>query len=189
MNLRSSIRSPTIPRLFSAPLSTVAAVVDFEVQKFTRVCAKTEVELKAGDEFYSFLMREGASTVRKDVAATAWEGPPEECLGWWKSEVPDPKSKKLHWAPHDVMLHYFADTEGQPEQADVRYILALLMIRRRIFRLEETETDDDGRDVMVLYCSRNESEYNVPEVSMTPERATEIQALLSELLVDAGGNK
>ena len=164
-------------------------MVDFEVKRFTRVCAKTEVELKAGDEFYSFIVRDGSETVRKDVAAASWDGPPEDCLGWWKSEVPDPKSKKLHWAPHDVMLHYFADTEDQPEQADVRYILALLMIRRRIFRLEETETGDDGREVMLLYCSRNETEYKVPEVAMTPERAKEIQALLSELLVDAGSNK
>ena len=161
-------------------------MIDFEVQKFTRVCAKTEKEFKPGDRFYSYLIRDGGETVRQDVAASEWDGPPEDCVGWWKSEVPDPKSKKLNWAPHEVMLHYFSETEGKPEEQDLRYILALLMIRRRILRLEDTQHDDSGREIMMLYCSRNESEYEVPVVSLTLERTEEVQAILSNLLVDAG---
>ena len=161
-------------------------MLDFEVQRFSRVCAKSGRELKPGDEFFSYLIREGSETVRKDVAADQWDGPTVECLAWWKSEVPDPKSKKVHWAPHDVMLHYFAETEDKPEQLEVRYVLALLMIRRRIFRLEVTETDDDGNEIMVLYCSRNESEYQVPVVAISADRAKEVQSLLSQLLVDVG---
>ena len=158
----------------------------FEVQRFTRVCAETAAELKPGETFYSYLIRDGSQTARKDVSATAWTGPPDDCLGWWKSEVPDPKSKKVHWAPHDVMLHYFAETEGKPDQLDVRYILSLLMIRRRIFRLEETETSDEGQETLVLYCSRNETEYHVPVVDIDSERAVQVQGLISQLLVDAG---
>jgi len=161
-------------------------VLDFEVQRFTRVCAKTERDLTPGETFFSYLIRDGSETVRKDVAADAWTGPPDDCLAWWKSEVPDPKSKKMHWAPHDVMLHYFAETEGKSAESDVRYILSLLMIRRRIFRLEETETREQGQEVMVLYCSRNETEYEVPVVKISAERASEVQVLLSQLLVDAG---
>lgn len=143
-------------------------------------------ELRPGDKFFSYLIRDGGTTIRKDVAAEAWEGPPDECLGWWQSEVPDAKSRKMHWAPHEVMLHYFDETEDKPEEADVRYILALLLIRRRIFRLEETQSDEQGLEVLVMYCSQNESEYEVPVVDVSPERATEVQALLSQLLVDVG---
>lgn len=161
-------------------------MLDFEVQRFTRICSESGCELKPGEPFYSYLIRDGSETVRKDVSADAWSGPPEDCLGWWKSEVPDPKSKKIHWAPHDVMLHYFADTEGKPDQADIRYILSLLMIRRRIFRLEETEINDYGQETLVLYCSRNEMEYHVPVIDLDAERVTEVQGLISKLLVDAG---
>ena len=161
-------------------------MLDFEIQRFTRVCSKTQRELKPGDEFYSYLVHLGAETVRKDIVADQWKGPPEECLAWWKSEVPDLKSTKMHWAPHDVMLHYFAETEGKPEAADVLYVLALLMIRRRIFRLELTETDDQGNETMILYCSRNETEYQVQVVQISRERAKEVQSLLSQLLVDVG---
>ena len=161
-------------------------MLDFDVKKFTRVCAKTDRELKAGDVFYSYLVRDGSETARRDVCEQAWDGPPDECLGWWKSEVPDPKSTKMNWAPHEVMLHYFGETEDKPDQADMRYVLALLMVRRRIFRLEESKTQEDGTETLTLFCSRNDTEYEVPVVEVTSERAAELQTLVSELLVDVG---
>jgi hypothetical protein len=162
-------------------------VLDFDVQRFSRVCAVTQRELVPGDAFYSVLIRDGGGVVRQDIFSDAWTGPPDECLGWWKSEVPDPKNKKLQWAPHDVMLHYFAETEDKLDQKDVRYVLTLLMVRRRIFRLEETETNADGREEMILFCPRTENEHRVEVVSVGQQRAREIQELLAQLLVDAGG--
>ena len=178
----------TIPRPLCTPKSYCGVLVlDFEVQRFTRVCAKTDRALKPGDAFYSALVRDGSNVSRQDVVADAWEGPPEDCLAWWKSEVPDPKAKRIHWAPHDVMLNYFAELDDQKDQGDVRYLLSLLMIRRRIFRLEETETDDEGHETMILFCPRNENEYCVNVTTVSQDRAREIQDLLAQLLVDAAG--
>ena len=162
-------------------------MLDFEVQRFTRVCAKTGRALKPGDSFYSALVRDGSDVSRQDVVADAWDGPPEDCLAWWKSEVPDPKAKRIHWAPHDVMLHYFSELEDQADQTDVRYVLSLLMIRRRVFRLEGTETDDAGHESMILFCPRNENEYRVDVTTVSQDRAREIQKQLAQLLVDAAG--
>ncbi len=85
------------------------------------------------------------------------------------------------------MLHYFAELEDQVDQADVRYVLSLLMIRRRVFRLEETETDDEGHETMILFCPRNENEYRVDVTTVSQDRVREIQDLLAQLLVDAAG--
>jgi len=161
-------------------------VLDFEVKKFTRVCAETESEFKPGDIFYAYLIRDGGETVRRDVSAEAWNGPPEDCIAWWKSCVPDLKSKKLNWAPNDVMLHYFHETDDKPAELDIRYVLALLLIRRRIFKLEDTTEDEQLGEALVCYCSKNETEYTVPVVKISPERSVEIQSLLSQLMVDAG---
>lgn len=167
------------------PQDWTLSVLDFEVKRCTRVCAKTDRALQPGDVFYSYLTRDGGETVRIDVAADAWEGPPEDCVGWWKSNVPDLKSKKMNWAPDDVMLHYFAETEGCDDQADIRYILALLMVRRRIFRLEESETLD-GQEMLVLFCGKNNTEYRVSVEPISAARSQEVQELLAQLLVDAG---
>jgi len=157
-------------------------MLDFEVQRFTRRCCKSDRPFEPGEAVYSALVAKGADVIRQDFSEEAWSGPPEGTIGWWKSTVPDIHATKMHWAPNDVILHYFEQLEGSADKSDMRYVLALLMIRRRIVRLEETETDDAGSEVFVLYCPRNEREYRVEVVDPPGPRIGEIQDELAELL-------
>ena len=157
-------------------------MVDFEVQRCTRKCAKTDREFLPNEEFYSALVAEGSGVVRYDYSKGAWESPPDNVLGWWKSRMPEPNAKKVNWAPNDVMLHYFEQLADDPANLDVRYVLALLMIRRRVVRLEETRHDGAGGEQMVLYCPKNENEYVIPVAEPIGTRVQEIQSALSRLL-------
>jgi hypothetical protein len=162
-------------------------MIDYEVQRCTRRCAATGRELRPSEEFYSTLTAEGSLVVRRDYSAEAWQGPPEGVLGWWKSHMSEPSAKKLHWAPNDVMLELLEGLEGRRDKQDMRYVLALLLIRRRVVRLEATERDEQNREVSVLYCPRRETTYRVVVELPTPERTNEIQDELARLLF-AGGS-
>ncbi len=157
-------------------------MLDFDVQRFTRHCCQTDRQFEPRDVVFSALVAVGGDVIRKDFSEQAWTGPPEGTIGWWKSQVPDAAATKMHWAPNDVILHYFEQLEGDTEKADMRYVLALLMIRRRIVRLEETEADGQDGDTLVLYCPRNEREYRVPTATPSESRVDEIQNELAELL-------
>jgi hypothetical protein len=158
-------------------------VLDFDVQRCTRRCAAQDRELAPGEMFYSALVQRGADVARQDFSADAWQGPPEGTLGWWKSQMPDAAGgKKAALAPSEVLLQYFEQLEGDASRHDLRYVLALLMIRRRIMRLEETERDEAGQEVLMLSCSRNDAEYRIPAVMPSDTRAAEIQAELEGLL-------
>ena len=156
--------------------------MDFNIQKCTRRCAATERELKPGESFYSVILPDGANVKRVDFAIEEWQGPPDGAIGHWRSRMPDPNTQKVTWAPSDVILHYFVELGEKPENADTRFVLALLMIRRRIFRLEENERDDAGIEFMVLYCSKNDNEYRVKITDPTHEKVLAIQDELAALL-------
>jgi hypothetical protein len=156
--------------------------MDYEVQRSTRHCAATGRELAAGEEFYSAVVAEGAELKRLDYAIEAWKGPPEGAVGWWKSQVPSPDAKRMRWAPNDVMLHFFEELQQQPERQDMLYVLALLLVRRRVMRLEEEERGDEGRETLVLYCPRRETTYRVAVVIPDEPRINEIQEELARLL-------
>ena len=157
-------------------------MIDYEVQRCTRHCAATGRELAPGEVFYSTLTSEAAQVVRRDYAREAWQGPPPGVLGWWKSQMPQRDARKLHWAPNDVMLELLETLESQPDKEDMRYVLALLLIRRRVVRLEETEHDEQSREVSVLYCPRRETTYRVRTIVPNEERTAQIQEELSRLL-------
>jgi len=161
--------------------------MDFEVQRCTRQCAETGRQLQPGETFYSVLTVVGAEVVRQDFAIEVWQGPPEGALGWWQSQMPSADARRIHWAPNDVMLHLLEEMETQAEMADMRYVLTLLLIRRRVLRLEETEEDETGQQWLVVYSHKKETTSRVLVATPTPERVVQIQDELAKLLfADAG---
>jgi hypothetical protein len=156
--------------------------MDYEVQRFTRHCAATGRESAPGEEYYTALVVEGAEVRRVDFSLEAWQGPPERSLGSWKSRVPLPDAKRPRLAPHEVLLEMFAGLEGVEEKADMRLVMALLLVRRRVLKLEKQETDQAGHETLVLFNPRDEATYRVAGVMPEGARAQEIQDELSRLL-------
>ena len=156
--------------------------MDYEIQRCTRRCAKTGREFRPGEAFFSVVVPEGSTLVRRDYAVEAWQGPPEGVLAWWKSQLPSPEAKRVHWAPNQAMLQWFEDLEHQPDAQPTRYLLALLLVRRRVLRVEEETRDANGQPCWVLYCPRRDATYRVLVALPDETRIPTIQEELARLL-------
>jgi len=161
--------------------------MEYDVQKTTRLCATTGREIGIGETFYTVLVREGTELRRLDYAADAWSGPPDESIGWWKSTMGDKEAKKPKLAPSEVLLELFRELGDAADRRDLRYVLTLLLIRRRLLRLEETVHEPGGDETMVLYCPRDEQTYRTATVVPDDKRRQEIQDYLSQLLYAPAG--
>lgn len=164
-------------------------LLDFEVERSSRRCAATDRTLEPGDEVYAVLQRRGAEIVRTDFCREAWSGPPEEAFGWWRWRVPPATTRKIKLAPNDVLLELFDQLADKPGHEDERYVLALLLIRRRVFRLEmslepaQPTSAAPTHEMMHVFCTKRDTNYEVPVAMPTDERIDQIQHQLSELLI------
>lgn len=156
-------------------------MIEFDIQRCTRHCAVTGRELKPGEVFYSILLPDGDGWRRIDYSPEAWHGPPDGCIAWWRTQMPSADQKR-RWAPGEVMIRCLERLANVPERADVRYVLALLMIRRRILRLEATRRTPDGLEILSVYCPRNDTTYEIPAVLPPEERLNQIEQELTALL-------
>jgi hypothetical protein len=159
--------------------------MEYERAHCTRRCAATGRDLRPGETIYSVLVAEGANLVRHDYSSEAWKGPPEKAVGWWKSQLPARDGPPVHWAPNDVMLDLLEQLADDPARADMRYVLALLLVRRRVCRLEDTRRDDGDDETLVLFCPKREQEYKVKVATPDEARTQEIQNELAQLLFAA----
>jgi hypothetical protein len=176
--------------------SSRAMLLDFEVQRSTRRCAATDRPLAPGETCYSVLEIQGADIVRKDYCQAAWTSAPEAAFGWWKTRIPEPTAKKIKLAPNDVLLHLFDEMADLNDQQDLRYVLTLLLVRRRVLRLDLPVAEIGSRPVqsgsaaaietMFVYCPQRDATYEVAVAMPAAERIDEIQQRLSELLVADG---
>ncbi|MBA60957.1 MAG: hypothetical protein CMJ76_01200 [Planctomycetaceae bacterium] len=161
-------------------------MLEFHIKKATRLCHKTGEKLQPGESFYSVLVVEENEVVRHDYSEAAWEGVPDDVLAWWKADVPQEDEAKVTLAPDEVVLQYFQTLSEANEHPDMAFILALLMIRKRIMRLDGKEQDEQGNELLVVSCSKSEREYKVPVTSPDASQVEEIQnQLVSMLYKDA----
>lgn len=161
-------------------------MLDFEIQRSERRCSVSDRELQPGEYFYSVVLDQDGTVVRRDYSLESWKGPPENCVGWWKTQVPSLATLRMKWAPTDVMLHYFERLADDPSKQDVRYVLSLLMLRRRIFVQRGTVELEDGTELITYHCPRKGQEYEVQSVELPANRIEQIQSELAELLYCPG---
>ncbi len=165
-----------------------------EAPKPSRVCSVSGKAFERGETVYSFLCEESGEIKRYDLCAEAKRSfvPPGVLLAQWKSKVgvESEKSRQAKLAPNDVLTSLFLSLADKPEKAALRYMLALLLTRRRVFRFELEEenrlasSNASGKkeDAIYVYSPREETGYVVPVVAMNAEQTAEVQAKLLELL-------
>jgi len=165
---------------------SLPTVMEYEIARSAKSCTATGREFVPGETFFSALIALGAELKRCDYSTAAWQGPPPGTVGWWKSQMSDQSVRRSHWAPNDVLLSFFDDLAEQPDKQDMRYVLALLLVRRRVMRMEEEQHDEAGRERLLLYCPRRDTQYEVPAVPPDPQRTEEIQQVRRSSWSDEG---
>lgn len=140
-------------------------MTEYEISSPTvRTCTATGRELKPGDRVYGVLLDEAGKLVRRDFAADAWPGPPAGAVAYWSGRVPtsDKPSKPVfnEGLLFDCFDHLATATE--PEKLNFRYVVALLLMRRKRLKFEDTRRAATG-DVMILRDARNGNRVEVTD--------------------------
>ena len=172
---------------------------DYVIHRSTRRCRVSHRPLRPGETFYSVVEAKGASTVRYDIAAENWSGPPEHSIAWWRSVRPQTPLTGPTATPDETLRQRLAELCDDPTQAVLAYLLAMLLLRRRVLELlpeDETwgqtacEEAANGQPVR-LRCGEDQSEYAVelPAMEIGAAEYQQYQQALQQLLVmEAAGD-
>ena len=156
-------------------------MLNFDFQRSSRRCAVSGREFDVGEKYFSVLLDDEGELVRQDVATDKWDGPPENCIGWWQSRVPDLAKGKVYWAPRDVLISFFEKLVEQGRDPDKTYIMAILLIQKRYLKLLDTTPSETGESMQLINQS-SRTNYEVGVCDVDAERANEIQTEFAEKL-------
>ena len=139
-------------------------MTDYQIQGRTLRCARTGRELRPGERMWSVLLLDGARFVRQDFAAEAWDAPPPGAFAAWQGKVPPREKPRKPTIDDEVLVECLARLEDDPtpEKASFRYVLALLLMRRKRLRLEE-----EAGGVLRLRCPKTGATYLVPDPALS----------------------
>lgn len=153
--------------------------MDYHIRPAGRVCAVTGRAFRSGEWCWSVLLEKSGDVIRQDICSEAWSGPPEGAIGYWRclaGAVPESHRPKL---TADALFQTFLQLYESPNrvQQQYRYILALLLLRKRRLILEEVVEQDD-RPVMKLSGSAGEGPFEIPEEELSESEMLRLQQQL-----------
>ncbi len=130
----------------------------WHIARSTRACAASGAEIPPEVPYYSALTDDDDGFTRRDFSAEAW--PDVDKAGffsYWKNKGYSPRTDKRPPVDYDRLLDFFDALEGSdaPEKRLLRYVLALILVRRRRLRLDDMSRTDDGCDRLVAHDRRN----------------------------------
>jgi hypothetical protein len=120
---------------------------EWEIEKRTGRCRKCEKELAPEEEFIACLAEDGSTFSRIDYCMNCWEAEKPEVFSFWRTQMPEPHHKKKLIADEGLVVRFFQrlGDESEESRLRLRFMIALLLMRRRILKYEGTEKQD-GRE-------------------------------------------
>jgi len=154
---------------------------EFDFKRSSKRCSVTERAFAPGEKYISALIEVDDDLQRLDFSQDEWTEPPEDCVGWWTAQVPEATEGRVYWAPDEVLLSFFEHLHESPGHEDLAYVMTLLLVRKKLFKLEEFVESPDGQQMVVLNRRAKET-LEVAVMDLPPDRLAEIQNELEEKL-------
>lgn len=155
---------------------------DWEIRKRSEVCTQTQHPFQEGEFFYTAIFREGDGFRREDLSEEAWLARPEADapFSFWRSKFempPPPPPEPLGKQDAESILRKLIE-ENSKDTRNARYILALMLERKRLLKPMES-TDPD---VLVYERAGSGETFLIPNPRLSLAQVPEVQKEVTSLL-------
>ncbi len=156
----------------------------WHIARSSHTCAHSGAPIDRSQPFFSALAEKDDGFARLDYTAEAWpEVEKKDFLSYWKNKggAADAAGKKPA-LDYERLLSFFDSLENheEPRHRLFRYVLALVLARRRLLRLDDMSKTDAG-DRLVVYDRRASRTIEIVAPEATQEELEKVQEKLNQL--------
>jgi hypothetical protein len=163
----------------------------YEVSRPQGLCAVTGQVIGPDEKFMAALRETPTGFERVDVSMPAWpDFDRKDVLAFWQTTMPKHEAKKKLFVDDEVLCQLFerlADVQ-EPAKLNFRFVLGLILMRKRMLIYETTRHEgagDDGGNERELWTVRfkgREDRLDLLNPRLTEEQVGEVSQQLGEIL-------
>jgi hypothetical protein len=161
----------------------------WDIARCSGVCSATGRTLAEGEEHYAVLFEDGETFRRADFALDAWTGPPAEAFCYFRTRVPVRERKKRLLVDDEMLINFFVrlgDDEVAESRQNFRFVLALILMRKRLLKYEDTVRENGG-EIWMMRLVREQSVHKVRNPHLAEDQIAQVSRELGAILHgDAG---
>ena len=156
---------------------------DWPIVRGEKRCASCDKEFDYEENYWSALYDRGTEFQRLDFCTTCWQGDTSEMFSFWATRVPPKEEKRKLLVDDDVLMDFFQRLEGATDELKInfRYILSLVLMRRRLLKFADVRRTDDG-EFLVMRMGAEKTEYEVLNPQLDEEKITRVTEEVGKIL-------
>lgn len=158
-------------------------MADWDVARSSGCCDRCGCELAEGQEYCAALIEAPEGFERKDFCLDCWAAESVEHFCFWRSRVPVREKKAKLLVDDGVLINFFErlEDETDPLRVRFRFVLALILMRKKLLRYETTVREDD-RELWQMRLAGTDTVHRVENPKMDDEQVTAVSGQLSAIL-------
>jgi hypothetical protein len=160
---------------------------EWSIQARGVACSVTGIPFEAGQYFHTLLFDDKTVLRREDLSEESYKQRPDDApqpFSHWRSkfEPSPPKAPEAlgKQTAEDLLRKYMADPN--PGLANVRYILALMLERKRQLKELEVRKNEDGSLTRIYHHGKSGEAFVIPDPGLKLSQVAEVQAEVAALL-------
>ncbi|MFQ5863330.1 MAG: hypothetical protein ACE5IC_09460 [Candidatus Brocadiales bacterium] len=159
--------------------------MNWDIVKNSGTCTRCEKTLQEEEAFYSSLFLDNTFFLRKDFCENCWNNNPDTSFfSFWKTRIPKKGEPKRRVIDNTAIFTLFlrlgehGEHHDEPWAKNLRYVLALFLMRKKLLKLKNQGRDDMG-EFMELYSTEEDKLFKIHNPNLSEE---EVVRLNDEIL-------
>lgn len=160
-------------------------MTEWDIQPRSQACTGCQKPFADKQAYHTLLSLTEAGYQRRDLCAACQPVSPRDgVLSYWQGEykmpppvAPEPIQKET---AETLLRKLVASTD--PNHSAARYILAVMLERKRILRHRDTVKDDQGNEILVYEHAQSGESFTVPDPHLRLDQLADVQQHVAELL-------
>lgn len=156
---------------------------DWPIVRGEKQCASCGREFQEEEDYFSALFDRKTAFERLDYCTACWKGDSEEMFSFWQTRVPRREERKKLLLDDNVLLDVFHRLEGATDELKLnfRYILALVLMRKKILKFKEVRRTDAG-EFLLLEMSKAKTTFDVLNPQLDEEKIGQVTEEVGKIL-------
>jgi hypothetical protein len=157
---------------------------EWEIEKPLGHCWGTGEKIEHGQDYFAALVETEQGLARRDFCTDYWEQEKPQVFCYWKSKLPQPGQKKQIFVDEQMLMTFFERLAEETEQEKVnfRFVLALVLMRKRRFKYDSSRVQDDTEIWRLRVVGGNKEFIEVINPQLDEDQVAQLSSQIGEIL-------
>jgi hypothetical protein len=163
-------------------------MTEWDIQARSNACTACHTAFAEKQTYHTLLAMNADGYQRRDLCASCFAGIRRDgVISYWQGQYklpPPPPPEPIRKDTAETLLRKLVKS-SDPAHTGARYILAVMLERKKILRHRDTVHDENRNNILVYEHAQSGESFTVPDPHLRLDQLDEVQRRVAELLQPA----